>query len=65
MFLRLLKVAVIVGSITTITPNNPLRTLLAFAVIGYIITSLLIPKVGPSFIKIGLKGKDLSKPPSN
>ncbi|EER34808.1 UDP-N-acetylglucosamine--dolichyl-phosphate N-acetylglucosaminephosphotransferase [Candida tropicalis MYA-3404] len=63
MFSRLLKVAVIVGSITTITPNNPLRTSLAFAVIGYIITSSLIPKVGPSFIKIGLKGKDLSKPP--
>ncbi|RCK55538.1 UDP-N-acetylglucosamine--dolichyl-phosphate N-acetylglucosaminephosphotransferase [Candida viswanathii] len=63
MFWRLVKIAVVVGSIAAITPNNPLRTLLSFACIGYVITVLLIPKVGPSFIKIGLKGKDMSKPP--
>ncbi|CAB4256682.1 similar to Saccharomyces cerevisiae YBR243C ALG7 UDP-N-acetyl-glucosamine-1-P transferase [Maudiozyma barnettii] len=32
-----------------------------FSIIGYIVTDYLIPRVGPSFIKIGLFGKDLSK----
>lgn len=47
----------------SITPNNPVRTLIAFAVIGYVVTYLVIPRVGPSFVKIGLKGRDLSKRP--
>lgn len=33
-----------------------------FALVGYVATDYLIPRVGPSFIKIGLFGKDLSKP---
>ncbi|CCH59302.1 hypothetical protein TBLA_0B04660 [Henningerozyma blattae CBS 6284] len=33
-----------------------------FAIIGYVAIDWLIPRVGPSFIKIGLFGKDLSKP---
>lgn len=34
---------------------------IGFAVIGYLATDYLIPRVGPSFIKIGLFGQDLSK----
>lgn len=43
--------------------NSPLHTALAFALFGFSITSYLIPRLGPSFIKVGLKGKDLSKAP--
>ncbi|KAI5955893.1 ALG7 [Candida jiufengensis] len=60
---KLVRVSLLVGAIVAITPNNPLRTSIAFAIIGYLITYSIIPKVGPSFIKIGLKGKDMSKPP--
>lgn len=35
---------------------------IGFSIIGYLVTDWLIPRVGPSFIKIGLFGKDLSKP---
>ncbi|CCE65889.1 hypothetical protein TPHA_0N01080 [Tetrapisispora phaffii CBS 4417] len=33
-----------------------------FSVIGYVVTDFLIPRVSPSFVKIGLFGKDLNKP---
>lgn len=35
---------------------------IGFSIYGYIVTDVLIPKVGPSFIKAGLFGKDMSKP---
>lgn len=35
---------------------------IGFSLYGYIATDKLIPRVGPSFIKIGLFGKDMSKP---
>lgn len=35
---------------------------IGFAVVGYIVTDWLIPRVSQSFIKIGLYGKDQSKP---
>lgn len=35
---------------------------IGFSIYGYVVTDKLIPRVGPSFIKIGLFGKDLSKP---
>lgn len=57
------KVSLFVLSISCITPNNPLQTLIAFAGLGYLITVMLIPRLSSSFIRIGLKGKDLSKPP--
>lgn len=60
---RIFKLSLLVLSISCVTPNNPLRTLFAFAGIGYLVTASLIPKLMSSFIKIGLKGKDLSKPP--
>lgn len=44
-----------------ITPNNPFKTAGAFSIIGYLVTVTIIPRVGNSFIKIGLKGRDMSK----
>ncbi|KAG7195709.1 tunicamycin resistance protein [Scheffersomyces spartinae] len=44
-------------------PNKPLRTLTAFAGIGYVITTTMIPRVSEVFIKVGLKGRDMSKKP--
>nr|WOG36153.1 uncharacterized protein [Candida metapsilosis] len=60
---RLLKLSLLAGAVMAVTPNNPVRTSIAFAVIGYVITNSVIPRVGPSFVKIGLKGRDLSKRP--
>lgn len=60
---RIFKISLLVLSFSIITPNNPLKTVFAFACIGYVITSSLIPRLASSFIKIGLKGRDLSKPP--
>lgn len=42
--------------------NSAIITAIGFSILGYFVTNFLIPKVGPSFIKIGLFGKDLSKP---
>ncbi|SCU81209.1 LAFA_0C03334g1_1 [Lachancea sp. 'fantastica'] len=41
---------------------SPLLAAIAFAIIGYQATDVLIPCVSPSFIQKGLFGKDLSKP---
>ncbi|ABN67188.2 tunicamycin resistance protein [Scheffersomyces stipitis CBS 6054] len=60
---RLFRLSVLVASVALITPNNPLQASVAFAGIGYVVTVSLIPRVAPSFIRIGLKGRDLSKPP--
>ncbi|CAK7892896.1 UDP-N-acetylglucosamine--dolichyl-phosphate N-acetylglucosaminephosphotransferase [[Candida] anglica] len=49
-------------AITLIAPNHPLQTAFAFSLLGYLAVLKLIPRVSDSFIKIGLKGKDLSKP---
>ncbi|KAA8897283.1 hypothetical protein DIURU_005260 [Diutina rugosa] len=51
------------GSLCLITTNSPLRTAGAFAVLGYLATTELIPRVGPQFKRIGLSGRDLLKPP--
>ncbi|CAK9438244.1 uncharacterized protein LODBEIA_P24910 [Lodderomyces beijingensis] len=59
----LAKASILVGAIALIAPNEPLQTSLAFATLGYLITHTLIPRVGPSFIKVGLKGRDMSKKP--
>lgn len=58
---RVIKLAVLIGAISLISPRNPLKTLLGFAIVGYLVTTSLIPKVTNQFIKVGLKGKDLSK----
>ena len=57
---RLLIVGV---SILLIMPNQPLRTLVAFGGLGYCAVVSLIPRLLPAFIRIGLKGRDLLKPP--
>ncbi|CUM66749.1 uncharacterized protein PRCAT00004430001 [Priceomyces carsonii] len=54
---------ILVISLSLVTRNNPLKTLVAFGGLGYVITSSLIPKLTHSFMKIGLKGRDMSKPP--
>ncbi|SCU84073.1 LAME_0C08108g1_1 [Lachancea meyersii CBS 8951] len=41
---------------------SPLLAAIAFSIIGYQATDVLIPCVSPAFVKIGLYGKDLSKP---
>lgn len=56
-----MKVSLLVLSVSMITPNNPVKTCGAFGIMGYLITTTLIPRLGPLFIKIGLKGKDMSK----
>lgn len=38
-----------------------MTTLVAFAMLAYLITSYIIPRVGPQFTRIGLSGKDLLK----
>ncbi|CCD25526.1 UDP-N-acetylglucosamine--dolichyl-phosphate N-acetylglucosaminephosphotransferase NDAI_0F02080 [Naumovozyma dairenensis CBS 421] len=42
--------------------NSAVIAAIGFSILGYFVTNWLIPRVGPSFIKIGLFGKDLSKP---
>jgi len=42
--------------------NRSLQASIGFAIFGFISTNYLIPRLAPSFIKIGLFGKDLSKP---
>jgi UDP-N-acetylglucosamine--dolichyl-phosphate N-acetylglucosaminephosphotransferase len=41
--------------------GNPLVTSVGFSLTGFAISYVMIPRLGPSFIKIGLKGRDLSK----
>ncbi|CCE86721.1 Piso0_005228 [Millerozyma farinosa CBS 7064] len=57
------KLAIGLALVSLIRPNNPIQTSVAFAGMGYFISDLLIPRVCDSFIRIGLKGKDMSKPP--
>lgn len=57
----LIDFAAFLGGLALIRFNSPLQTLAAFGLLGYAITSYLIPRLGPSFIKVGLKGRDMSK----
>ncbi|WLF78173.1 tunicamycin resistance protein [Lodderomyces elongisporus] len=57
----IVNLSLLLGAVAAIEPNSPVRTSVAFSIIGFVVTRHLIPKVGPSFIKIGLHGKDLSK----
>lgn len=56
-----IKLSLLVLGISMIAPNNPIKTSVAFGVLGYLITVTIVPKVGNLFKRIGLKGKDLSK----
>ncbi|CAN3357122.1 UDP-N-acetylglucosamine--dolichyl-phosphate N-acetylglucosaminephosphotransferase [Diutina catenulata] len=59
-----LRLSLLVLSLCLITPNSPLRTAVAFGVIAYLVMTALVPRVGPSFVKIGLSGRDLNKRPN-
>lgn len=54
--------AALVLGLALIRFNNPLQTLVAFALLGYAAVSYLVPRLGPSFIRVGLKGRDMLKP---
>lgn len=41
--------------------NQPISSAFGFSILGYLATTYLIPRLGPSFARIGLKGTDLSK----
>lgn len=58
-----IQISAIIAGLALVRFNNPLQTAAAFGLLGYAITSYLIPRLGDSFIKVGLKGRDLSKPP--
>lgn len=60
-----LQVAATIAALALIRFNNPLQTAASFGLLGYAITTYLVPRLGASFIKVGLKGRDLSKPPPN
>ncbi|KAK6202689.1 tunicamycin resistance protein [Scheffersomyces amazonensis] len=63
MFSKVFRLVVLGLSLSYVTVNNPVQTSVAFAGIGYVVTYTLIPRLTTSFINVGLKGKDLSKPP--
>lgn len=50
------------GLIFLLKEYSAILVSIGFGLIGFIISDWLIPRVGQSFIKIGLFGKDLSKP---
>lgn len=58
---RIVNWVIVVAAIALVQPNNPLQTLVAFGALGYVVTQALVPRLLASFVRIGLKGKDLSK----
>lgn len=58
--LALLSIAI--GLIYWSNHNSILFAATGFSIVGYVATNWLIPRVSSSFIKIGLHGKDMSKP---
>ncbi|GMM33911.1 UDP-N-acetylglucosamine--dolichyl-phosphate N-acetylglucosaminephosphotransferase [Saccharomycopsis crataegensis] len=62
-FSKILSVVVALGLIYFhIFANQPISSAIGFAILGYQVVIYLIPRLGSSFINIGLKGNDLSKP---
>ncbi|GEQ68353.1 hypothetical protein JCM33374_g2021 [Metschnikowia sp. JCM 33374] len=57
----ILQVSTIIGACGFLKLHSPLHTAVAFGLVGYAATAYLVPRLGPSFIKVGLFGKDLSK----
>lgn len=60
---RILQVSATVAGLALIRANSPLQTSAAFGLLGYAITAYLIPRMGDSFKRVGLQGRDLSKKP--
>lgn len=42
--------------------SNPLQSIIGFSIAAYLLTAFLIPALAPQFARIGLYGRDLSKP---
>lgn len=61
MLRKVLQIAFVGACIAAIAPNSPLQTSLAFSGLGYVATASLVPRLAPSFVKVGLKGRDRSK----
>ncbi|KAM9906393.1 hypothetical protein OXX69_006819 [Metschnikowia pulcherrima] len=59
--MSLLQASVLIAACGLLRVHSPLHTAVAFGLTGYAVTAHLIPKLGPSFMKVGLKGKDMSK----
>lgn len=57
-----LQWAALAGAAAIIQSHSPLRTAVAFGLVGYAVTSYLVPRLGSAFMKVGLKGRDLLKP---
>ncbi|OBA23181.1 hypothetical protein METBIDRAFT_34539 [Metschnikowia bicuspidata var. bicuspidata NRRL YB-4993] len=60
--MTLLQLSALVAAAALLKAHSPLHTAVAFGLVGYVVTSHLIPRLGASFMKVGLKGKDLLKP---
>lgn len=63
--LKPVKIAAAAVAVGLIRSHDPLKIAAAFGIIGYFATSIFIPRMGESFKKVGLLGRDLSKPPPN
>ncbi|KAF8005169.1 hypothetical protein HF325_000626 [Metschnikowia pulcherrima] len=59
--MSLLQASVLIAACGLLRVHSPLHTAVAFGLTGYAVTAHLIPKLGPSFMKVGLKGKDMLK----
>lgn len=57
----IIQISASLAALALIRFNDPLQTAVAFALLGYAVTAYLIPHLGESFMKVGLKGRDLSK----
>ena len=59
----LLPIIAVVGLPATLHPvhYDPIYTSVVCSTIAFAITIYIIPKLGPSFVKAGLKGRDLLK----
>lgn len=58
-----LEASAVIAALALARFNNPLQTAAAFGLLGYAATSYLVPRLGPSFVRVGLSGRDLLKPP--
>lgn len=57
----LFQVSALMAACGLLKVNSPLNTAVAFGLAGYAATAYLIPRLGASFMKVGLSGKDLLK----
>jgi UDP-N-acetylglucosamine--dolichyl-phosphate N-acetylglucosaminephosphotransferase len=51
----------IVWPLTTHLPLPALSASLGFSILAFLSTLFLVPALGPAFVKVGLKGRDMLK----